>query len=758
MKIRSMTATFGKLSAARLELSDGLNIITAPNEGGKSTWAAFLKAMLYGIDTRDRDRRGYLADKNRYQPWSGAPMEGEMQLTWQGREITLRRFQKGHTPFGGFSAVYTATGEAVPGMTAANCGQFLLGVEREVYERSAFIGQGGTLAITAAPELEKRIAALTTSGEEDVSFAQTQARLKEWRNRRRVNRSVGCIPELEQQLSDTGAALSALRGVIQEAARLDGERVALQREHTALIAEQEIHRRLAQRSLNQRFAQAQADWEADQARLTALELETAKYGPIPPQERLKEAQGDLQYLKALSGEIKLGETALADAEAACTRAEDALADDHFSGMTGEEAVLQARDDSVRCQAALSQAHQTRKQVPLLLGAGVLLLAALVALDLAGQGGLGLLSGLGLACAGGMAVLALLTRNRAKAQAVSAAQILSRYGVDTPQAAEDLAREYRARYQTAEEAVQTRTAVRDGLNNHKLRHDTCRAALLDFVHSFAPEVRDLFGCSAALSRALNLDHELALARERVQASRRRADDLAAQGGQPFDTLDFLLPPQRTPAETDAALAASAARLKQVTQALNQTLGQQQAMGDPAALAARKEALERELSRRQAEYDAIDLAMKVLEQADSRLRERFSPALNQRAGELMARLTGGRYTNVALNRELEGAAVQTGAILPRSSLCLSRGTVDQLYLAVRLAVYQLCLPGPERAPILLDDALAAFDDERLALALELLTELGRKEQILLFTCQSREKTYLADREGVTLVTMEHGCNPG
>ena len=104
MKIKSMTATFGKLDHARLELGEGLNLIEAPNEGGKSTWCAFWKAMLYGVDTRDRDRKGYLADKNRYQPWSGAPMEGELALEWQGRDITVRRGPRGSVPFGAFSA------------------------------------------------------------------------------------------------------------------------------------------------------------------------------------------------------------------------------------------------------------------------------------------------------------------------------------------------------------------------------------------------------------------------------------------------------------------------------------------------------------------------------------------------------------------------------------------------------------------------------------------------------------------------------
>ena len=102
MNIRSMTATFGKLDKARLEPGPGLNVIYAPNEGGKSTWAAFWRAMLYGIDTRDRDKKGYLADKNRYQPWSGAPMAGEIQLEWKGRNITLRRGPRGNTPFGSF--------------------------------------------------------------------------------------------------------------------------------------------------------------------------------------------------------------------------------------------------------------------------------------------------------------------------------------------------------------------------------------------------------------------------------------------------------------------------------------------------------------------------------------------------------------------------------------------------------------------------------------------------------------------------------
>ena len=149
---------------------------------------------------------------------------------------------------------------------------------------------------------------------------------------------------------------------------------------------------------------------------------------------------------------------------------------------------------------------------------------------------------------------------------------------------------------------------------------------------------------------------------------------------------------------------------MTRELEQARGRQEAMGAPAALDAQKEELEGQLSRRQLEYDALTAALEALQRANARLQERFSPELNRLAGAYLARLTGERYTSVTLNRELEGAAARAEDVLPRSVLALSRGTADQLYLAVRLAVCRLCLPG--KPPIVLDDALAAVDDRRMA----------------------------------------------
>ena len=72
-----LNATFGRLEQHELHLHSGLNLICAPNESGKSTWGSFICAMLYGLSTRDR---GLMADKNRFAPWSGAAMQGRMDI------------------------------------------------------------------------------------------------------------------------------------------------------------------------------------------------------------------------------------------------------------------------------------------------------------------------------------------------------------------------------------------------------------------------------------------------------------------------------------------------------------------------------------------------------------------------------------------------------------------------------------------------------------------------------------------------------
>ena len=222
MMIKRLDATFGKLEGESLELHDGLNVISAPNESGKSTWCAFVRAMLYGVDSSERQKAGFLPDKMRFAPWSGSAMQGSMQLESGGRDITITRTTKtASAPMREFSAVYTGTSVPVEGLNGNNAGEMLTGVSRDVFRRSAFVEQG-KVAVTHSAELEKRISAIVSSGDEDCSFTEADGRLRQWQRKRRFNRH-GRLPELEDELSHKKQLLAELSDAAQQRENMSAE-------------------------------------------------------------------------------------------------------------------------------------------------------------------------------------------------------------------------------------------------------------------------------------------------------------------------------------------------------------------------------------------------------------------------------------------------------------------------------------------------------------------------------------------------------
>lgn len=308
MIIRHMQGTFGTLDGEQLRLDTGLNIIYAPNESGKSTWCAFLRAMLYGIDTSRRARAGFVPDKQKYAPWSGKPMAGELELEQDGKRITIRRWTEAPgAPLRGFSAVYTGTDIPVPGLTATDAGEQLTGVSAEVFQRSAFIGQGG-LVVTGTPELERRISAIVTSGEEASSYTEADAQLRAWLRRRRSGQH-GALPELEQRIADTETQLHRLERNAQEQAACADElrqtESELQTVTDQMNAARQRQRRAALSSMGEEKSNLRTLEQAlEQARRDAAAkrtaLEQTHFGVQTPDEAGETAERDAQQAESLA--------------------------------------------------------------------------------------------------------------------------------------------------------------------------------------------------------------------------------------------------------------------------------------------------------------------------------------------------------------------------------------------------------------------------------------------------------------------------
>ena len=137
----------------------------------------------------------------------------------------------------------------------------------------------------------------------------------------------------------------------------------------------------------------------------------------------------------------------------------------------------------------------------------------------------------------------------------------------------------------------------------------------------------------------------------------------------------------------------------------------------------------------EVEAASYAMALIEDVARDKHAEIAPRLARQASDYLAAITQGSYTELAIGRDLNVKVriPQTDEVNEAPEKSLSKGTVDQIYLALRLAFVQCVSENGESIPMLLDDPFANYDDGRLESALTLIAERVGDHQILLFTCR-------------------------
>ena len=727
MDILHLTATFGRLEHQELTLSPGLNVLYAPNETGKSTWGAFIRTMLYGLSTRER---GPLADKNRFAPWSGAAMQGRMDVSAaEGDYTLLRQTKRASSPMGEFSCTYTGTATPVAGITAQNAGEALLGVPREVFERSAFIGQNA-LAVDQDAELERRIAALITTGEEDTSYSQSYERLKKQLNRRKHNKT-GLIPTLEREIDDLQLSLRDLDALEAQARQAQNALDELEQQAAALRQQAAQWQALEQQSRAAEYAKAAQN--ADEAARRASLLEESAAG-LPDGQGLALLEGQAAALQEdLSGLAQQRREA-EQARQAAESAREALASHPL--YPADEVGLRRRADAIAPEKAPTVL------LPIFT-AGIIVIAGVLAF-LFRADPLPFWIFTAMAALGIVTTTAAVTlRRRAIAERQKFAE--SQRAKLEAQIAEYLPlREQEARLQAEARRLDDAAAGAE---------DTCRrrlAALLAQVRTFEPAVTDLSGAQIALANVRRRQVELAAAHQQAREAALYRDALQ-KPDRPVAAAAMPSVPALSKEDVDTELARVQARLAAERSRFDTLTGHIRSLDRSSDLQDQLAQKREQLSSLQAEYDAITLAMDALTRANTTLQNRFSPALGARAAEIFSAITAGRYGKVLLSRDFSLSAEMAGDPVGRSIRLLSQGAADQLYLAVRLAICDMVLPTEKRVPLILDDALVSFDDDRLRAALDYLLAESEKRQILLFTCQKREMDYLQGRKNVTVACL-------
>lgn len=633
MMIKRLDATFGKLEGESLELHDGLNVISAPNESGKSTWCAFVRAMLYGVDSSERQKAGFLPDKMRFAPWSGSAMQGSMQLESGGKDITITRTTKtASAPMREFSAVYTGTSVPVEGLNGNNAGEMLTGVSRDVFRRSAFVEQG-KVAVTHSAELEKRISAIVSSGDEDCSFTEADGRLRQWQRKRRFNRH-GRLPELEDELSHKKQLLAELSDAAQQRENMSAE---LER------AKQECER---------------------------IEAEVIESRKVVRKEALSSLQGVRNEVNAATERHDKA----AERRDSCRAALCACA---IGERKPEEAKAEVKTDLENSMKLKERSE--RKSSPVLAIILMILCGALVA-------------------AGFLLPELMIHAFVAAAAALAAGVAL-------------FIRASRRKTENYEAAKQRRKI----LAKYKAESEADIAASID-------EYLELYKNYAEAQRAEKESAEaLAVVRRRQeQAESKTLTQLDFTGG------------DNQAAQLSRRLTEARAKCSRISAQMAEHSGRLAAMGDPLVLGSEISRMEAEYAEISAEYDAIALAIDTMRKADEDIQSRFSPALGKLAAEYMQFVTDGKYDGVMLDRDFSATVHEAGGNVPRNAEYLSAGTLDLMYLAVRLAVCSLALPESANCPLIIDDALVNFDADRRRQAMALLEKIAQERQVILFAC--------------------------
>lgn len=707
MRIYRMRATFGKLEDQMLELQPGMNIIEAPNEWGKSTWCAFLVAMLYGIETRVRTTQVALAEKEKYAPWSGSPMEGRIDLNWNGRDITIERRTKGRTPFGVFKAYETATGLEVEELTGANCGQMLLGVEKSVFTRTGFL-RLKDLPVTQDEALRRRLNALVTTGDESGAGETLGAKLKELKNACRYNRS-GLLPKAETELA-------ALEEKQREWIRLnrEAEETVLRQEQTEVYLRQLLNHRAAlayQHALadQKRVQVAQQAVDEAAARRERLEAECAQ---LPSRETAEEKR---RQVSALQQQWLEAQT---EAQTLPPKPEKPEAMAAFEGVDRAELLKKVQAD-----AALYGVLREKQRKKPVLGWTIMILGLLgIVLSAAFQlwGAIGLAA---LVLAAGMVVFSGTQKQR-KAAAAEAEALAGHYPWRDPDRWVYEADSYVNRMVQYEDRIARWQAAQEVLEQQSMAIRHRMDALT--------QGRDLHSVLEDLQQVADRWNGLEDAREDMIQAETYLQSIRAmaKSAQPPEFEDSLVLSEM---ETNRLIGEYTARQSQQIGQLGKLRGAMNAIGDDRILQDRIDSLRKRIAALEEISAALEIAQQTLAAATEQLQRRFAPRITERAKALFARLTDGRYDRLNLTRELAVDTAAAGELTMHSAQWRSEGTVDQLYIALRLAVAEELVP---EAPLVLDDALVRFDDRRLKNALLLLEEVSASRQVILFTCQKRE----------------------
>ena len=256
------------------------------------------------------------------------------------------------------------------------------------------------------------------------------------------------------------------------------------------------------------------------------------------------------------------------------------------------------------------------------------------------------------------------------------------------------------------------------------------------------------------------HEERQELERQQSERRRSLERLSGPGERFDAFC-----ENLAGSDPARLEEEATRLSELRadvgarrDALREERGRtdselEQLTGEEesSALRIRRHALEEQLREQAREWSRLTIAEALLEKTRQKFEQERQPSVIRHAQDFFAGFTGQRYQRLYAPIGEQTITVTGADGASKQPAELSRGTREQLYLALRFGLIREFGEHAERLPVVVDEALVNFDPERAHLAAESFARLSETNQVLVFTCHPSTAEMFADAANAQVVDI-------
>lgn len=689
--------SFGKLKQTVLEPASGLQVLTAPNESGKSTIAAFLRFAFYGFpDSRKKELAEN--DKKLYTPWDTPVSEGSVVLQKDGVRYRVYRSVQGTKE----ACVVTRmdTGKEIP--EAENAGAYFFGVSEEVFSRTLFFKQL-TLPQSKDGVMAEQLQNIAVSADEQVSSRRAAEQITKAKNDLKGRAGNGRIPKLERESiqleNDYRSAVEDRKELELRREEQETQRIRLGQNKTQTEKyKAELHNIVCAEAANQLKALHRIRMEAEQAEQAYLEAKAVS-GDAGSEELSRLSAMHTAYTHTVSHALQAKERA----------------DQHERPSS---IVSPAEDLSA------SQGHlvQVLSLIGVVLGA-VLLFVAWIA-------------GAAVTAVSVIAFLAATLAARKQKRAYKEEQMRRRA-------------EAEAIFKEKEAAWQSLQAAYDAAEEARATAET------ELTDALQPYGISLDGETADRIRSLEQACRETERREATFLSASRSVDIAFEGVD-LPAIEALAEQAKEPVSDRAMVERELQYLEKQAFALNEQarrtemqIAAMEAKGsDPGILLGKLQAVQTLLAEYRRKYAAYEDALAGIAEASDQMKQMVSPRIGELAGKYFAVATDGKYSSLSVDTRLAMEMTDENGI-SRDCDYLSAGARDTVYLCLRLALTEL-MYGSAGMPMVLDDAFGRLDDDRLRAMLRVLALAAEKHQIFLLCCTEREEKLLKEA-GIAYTSM-------